>query len=177
MVVGRLPFKFNYPILRLSIYSLYRGKVSLLLTLILALAMNLKTILNGAVLFIGLGLAAYSQFDGQRLRFNIESVLKDTASHIAVEEEQKHKQVFEIYQLKPGSIYDGDTLRVQRNGEELKIRFCGTDSPEIKQPMGIEARDHLRLRSAHCPSGNRLPILTMANYGSYQLKKTDTGVL
>ncbi len=50
----------------------------------------------------------------------------------------------EWYQLVPGSIYNGDTLRVERGGQELKIRFCGTDSPEIDQPGGIEAREHLR---------------------------------
>lgn len=43
-----------------------------------------------------------------------------------------------------GSIYDGDTLRVNCAGEELRIRFCGIDAPELKQPMGIESRDHLR---------------------------------
>ncbi len=52
--------------------------------------------------------------------------------------------MFEIYQLKENSVYDGDTLRVQRNGEELKIRLCGIDSPERDQKLGIEARDHLR---------------------------------
>ena len=26
----------------------------------------------------------------------------------------------------------------------LKIRFCGIDAPEIKQPLGIESRDYLR---------------------------------
>lgn len=33
----------------------------------------------------------------------------------------------EWYQVVEGSIYDGDTLRVERGGQELKIRFCGTD--------------------------------------------------
>ena len=50
----------------------------------------------------------------------------------------------EWYQVVEGSIYDGDTLRVERGGQELKIRFCGTDSPEIEQPGGVEAREHLR---------------------------------
>ncbi|ESA37283.1 micrococcal nuclease-like nuclease [Leptolyngbya sp. Heron Island J] len=50
----------------------------------------------------------------------------------------------EWYRVLEGSIYDGDTLRVERGDQELKIRFCGTDSPEIEQPGGIEARDHLR---------------------------------
>lgn len=43
-----------------------------------------------------------------------------------------------------GSIYDGDTLRVKRDGRELKVRLCGVDSPELKQAGGIEAREHLR---------------------------------
>lgn len=50
----------------------------------------------------------------------------------------------EQWQVKPGSIYDGDTLRVVRGNEELKIRFCGIDAPEKKQPLGIESRDYLR---------------------------------
>ena len=48
------------------------------------------------------------------------------------------------WRVKPGSIYDGDTLRVIRGTEELKIRFCGIDAPELKQPLGVESRDYLR---------------------------------
>jgi len=88
--------------------------------------MNLKSFLNGIALFIGLGLAAYSQFN------------KNGQPTV----EQGHK--YEVWQLKPGSITDGDTLRVSRDNEELKIRFCGIDAPEKKMPLGIEARDHLR---------------------------------
>lgn len=50
----------------------------------------------------------------------------------------------EHYRIVEGSVYDGDTLRVTDGSKELKIRFCGIDAPETKQPMGIEARDHLR---------------------------------
>lgn len=50
----------------------------------------------------------------------------------------------EWYQLVEGSVYDGDTLRVARGNEELKIRFCGIDAPEIKQAGGKASRDHLR---------------------------------
>ena len=50
----------------------------------------------------------------------------------------------EYYQLVPGSIYDGDTLRVTDGLEELKLRLCGIDAPEKEQPLGLEARDHLR---------------------------------
>ena len=97
--------------------------------------MKLKTIVNGAVLFIGLGLAGYSFLSkNYQVQFNVESAV--------VEEEQGQK--FERWQLKPGSIYDGDTLRVVRGNEELKVRFCGIDAPEKKMPLGIESRDHLR---------------------------------
>ena len=53
----------------------------------------------------------------------------------------------EVYRLVEGSVYDGDTLRVQRCGEqceELKIRLCGIDAPEMDQPMGEAARNQLR---------------------------------
>lgn len=50
----------------------------------------------------------------------------------------------ELYYLVEDSVYDGDTLRVQRNGEELKIRLCGIDAPEKDQQFGIKSRDHLR---------------------------------
>ena len=55
----------------------------------------------------------------------------------------------ERWQLVPGSIYDGDTLRLTRNGVEEKIRFCGIDAPEKNQPLGIESRDYLRSLVAH----------------------------
>ena len=104
--------------------------------------MNLKTFFNGIALFIGLGLAAYSQFNNnsQREVRSVPSHSNQSLKPAAVEQRLE----FEVFQLKPNSIYDGDTLRVVRGNEELKIRFCGTDSPEIKQPLGIEARDHLR---------------------------------
>jgi endonuclease YncB( thermonuclease family) len=42
------------------------------------------------------------------------------------------------------SIYDGDTFRVRCSGREQKIRLCGIDAPEAKQPLGIESRNYLR---------------------------------
>lgn len=96
--------------------------------------MKVKDFLNGAVLFVGLGLAAYSQIG----KGNVSSNVSSTVVPITPERE------FERWNLKPGSIYDGDTLRVRRGEEELKIRFCGIDAPEKGMPFGVEARDHLR---------------------------------
>ena len=47
-------------------------------------------------------------------------------------------------QVVDGSVYDGDTFRVKCDGREQKIRLCGIDAPEVKQPLGIESRDYLR---------------------------------
>ncbi len=44
----------------------------------------------------------------------------------------------------PQSVHDGDTIRVERQGQTLKIRFCGIDAPELKQPQGEQARNYLR---------------------------------
>lgn len=49
-----------------------------------------------------------------------------------------------LYEVVRGSVYDGDTLRIIKNNEEIKIRFACIDAPEIGQPGGIEARDYLR---------------------------------
>ena len=98
-----------------------------------SLIMKFKTILNGAILFIGLGLAAYSQLNKG-----------SQSEQVTVVPQTAEKREFERWNLKPGSIYDGDTLRVIRGEEELKIRFCGIDAPERDQELGIESRDYLR---------------------------------
>ncbi len=86
---------------------------------------------------IKLYISIYSQLNGYRLRFNVESVPVDSPA-------EDPEVATEVWQVKEGSIYDGDTLRATKENEELKIRFCGIDAPEKKMPMGIEARDHLR---------------------------------
>lgn len=56
-----------------------------------------------------------------------------------------HNPELEPVTLVPGSVYDGDTIRVRdRTGEELKVRFACIDAPEKDQDLGIEARDSLR---------------------------------
>ena len=104
------------------------------------LRMKLKTLLNGAILLSGLGLIAYSFLvKGLRVRFNVETVPVDS-----IAEAEDEGVIPEVWQVKEGSIYDGDTLRLVKGSEELKIRFCGIDAPERGQELGIESRDHLR---------------------------------
>ncbi len=37
-------------------------------------------------------------------------------------------------------VADGDTLTIEMNGTQEKIRLCGIDSPEKSQPLGQEAK-------------------------------------
>lgn len=37
-------------------------------------------------------------------------------------------------------VSDGDTIAVNCNHEKLKLRFCGIDAPESKQPLGKESK-------------------------------------
>ncbi len=92
----------------------------------------MKKLLNALALLIGLGLIGYALFD------------KDSPQPSQSSQPATERQSYEKWNLKPGSVYDGDTLRVVRGNEELKIRFCGIDAPEYRQKLGIEARDHLR---------------------------------
>ncbi len=48
------------------------------------------------------------------------------------------------WQVLPNSVNDGDTFKVTNGSKELKIRMCGIDAPEKKQPLGIQSRDYLR---------------------------------
>lgn len=41
-------------------------------------------------------------------------------------------------------IHDGDTLRVQRGGQVLRVRLACIDAPELRQPWGTASREHLR---------------------------------
>jgi len=70
------------------------------------------------------------------------------------------------YEVVPGSVHDGDTLRVRSpKGEVLKVRFACVDAPELKQPMGEEARNYLR--SLVNRGGNKVKVqaITVDRYG------------
>jgi endonuclease YncB( thermonuclease family) len=70
-----------------------------------------------------------------------------------------------VYQVKEGSIYDGDTLRVlDSDKNELKIRFACIDAPEKDQQFGIESRDFLRELIAENNNQVELNIITKDKY-------------
>lgn len=41
-------------------------------------------------------------------------------------------------------VADGDTLTVDLNGKETKIRLCGVDAPEQQQALGKESKAFLQ---------------------------------
>ena len=55
------------------------------------------------------------------------------------------------------SIGDGDTLRVNRDGQPITIRLACIDAPEIRQhPWGLQSRDSLRQR---LPLGQTIQVV------------------
>jgi micrococcal nuclease len=89
--------------------------------------------INNVALLVAVGLIAYG-IDKHQIR-QFEGKMAEREAPV---------QSSEHWQVKPGSIYDGDTLRVQRGTEEMKVRFCGIDAPEKQQALGTKARDYLR---------------------------------
>jgi endonuclease YncB( thermonuclease family) len=96
----------------------------------------MKKLLNSSSLLIGLILVFIAVLSNRKA---INSTTEKALDKVLPEDNYA-----EQWRVKPGSIYDGDTLRVIKGTEELKIRFCGIDAPELKQPLGIESRDYLR---------------------------------
>lgn len=66
--------------------------------------------------------------------------------------------------VKAGSVYDGDTLRLNCSGQELKIRFACIDAPETKQAGGIESRDHLRSLLSNSNNQVKVNAITTDRY-------------
>jgi micrococcal nuclease len=56
----------------------------------------------------------------------------------------RQSAVGESATIVPGSIHDGDTLRIRQGEKVTKVRFCGIDAPEMAQPLGVESRDYLK---------------------------------
>jgi endonuclease YncB( thermonuclease family) len=70
------------------------------------------------------------------------------------------------YEVIPGSIHDGDTLRVRSpKGEILKIRFACVDAPELKQGLGEESRNYLRSMINEAGGKVKVQIVDTDQYG------------
>jgi endonuclease YncB( thermonuclease family) len=70
------------------------------------------------------------------------------------------------YEVIPGSIHDGDTLRVRSpKGEILKIRFACVDAPELKQPLGQESRNYLRSMINEAGGKVKVKVINTDRYG------------
>jgi len=70
------------------------------------------------------------------------------------------------YEVVPGSIHDGDTLRTRSGtGEILKIRFACVDAPELKQPLGQESRNYLRSMINEAGGKVKIQIVDVDRYG------------
>lgn len=69
------------------------------------------------------------------------------------------------WRVVPGSVHDGDTIRVSNGTEELKIRFCGIDAPELSQPGGVEGREYLRKLLDDAGGKVKLDIVDTDRYG------------
>jgi micrococcal nuclease len=68
------------------------------------------------------------------------------------------------YEVIPGSIHDGDTLRVRSPKGEVK-RFACIDAPELKQPLGEESRNYLRSIINNGNNKVKLQPITTDRYG------------
>jgi endonuclease YncB( thermonuclease family) len=95
----------------------------------------MKKLLNTLPLLIALLLLTYSC---TRSPSNNTTSQNPVSSNVP-----KSSEVWSVAQTRD-AIHDGDTIRLTNGSEELKVRFCGIDAPELKQPMGIAARDYLR---------------------------------
>lgn len=63
------------------------------------------------------------------------------------------------------SVHDGDTIRVHRGSQVVKIRFACIDAPELKQPLGIASRDNLRSLIAQAGNQVQLQVVDTDRYG------------
>jgi micrococcal nuclease len=70
------------------------------------------------------------------------------------------------YEVIPGSVHDGDTLRVRSSkGEVLKVRFACIDAPELKQPLGQESRNYLRSMINEAGGKVKVKVINTDRYG------------
>jgi micrococcal nuclease len=96
----------------------------------------MKKLLNAIPLFVASALLAYSCS---------RSPQNNTITNQNLETSNfpKSSEVWRVAETRD-AIHDGDTIRLTNGSQELKVRFCGIDAPELKQQLGIASRDYLR---------------------------------
>lgn len=62
-------------------------------------------------------------------------------------------------------VADGDTITVVRGSQKEKIRFCGIDAPESKQPLGKESKAHLQQLINEAKGEVQLSMIESDRYG------------
>ena len=72
---------------------------------------------------------------------------------------------FDVCDVVPNSVHDGDTIRVKCQGEQVKVRFACIDAPELAQPMGTESRDYLRSLLSEANNQVKIQPITTDRYG------------
>lgn len=65
----------------------------------------------------------------------------------------------------PGSVHDGDTIKVNCAGKTEKIRFACIDAPELAQTFGQESRDYLRSLLNQANNQVKVQPVTTDKYG------------
>lgn len=122
--------------------------------------MRENSISGFSVLGIVLALAGYQYFFGD----NFNSISIETPPE-QTESLTDYTDFLPTYTVVPGSVYDGDTIRVTDGQNELKIRFACIDAPERSQPGGIEARDELRKILESDRNTVKIDVITTDRYG------------
>jgi len=70
------------------------------------------------------------------------------------------------YEVIPGSIHDGDTLRVRSpKGEVLKIRVACVDAPELNQLLGEKSRNYLQWIINEAGGKVKVKVINTDRYG------------
>jgi endonuclease YncB( thermonuclease family) len=112
-----------------------------------------KNLLNSLPLLLGVGAIAYS--------------CTSTNSVEIIDSKLDYVDSLPVCDVVPGSVYDGDTIRVNCGTGETKIRFACIDAPEVKpsQSMGIESRDNLRKILDFAENKVRVDAITTDRYG------------
>ena len=96
---------------------------------------NIKFVIGGAVVIVGLITGVVSKEDvlkeaiNQLGLGNIISVDDEATNNTAVGTDSSQLNKYEVI-----SVTDGDTFKINYNGEEKKVRLIGVDTPESVSP-------------------------------------------